>query len=69
MSAMYYISLFNQDISSWITSNVTNMNSMFKDSIVFNQDISNWHVSKVKKFQLIFWNCPMSESNKPTKFK
>ena len=34
---------FNQDISSWDVSNVTDMRSMFYDSS-FNQDISSWVV-------------------------
>ena len=29
MNSMFYDSAFNQDISSWDVSNVTNMNSMF----------------------------------------
>lgn len=44
---------FNDDISSWDTSNVTNMNRMFstqfaRDSVVFNQDISKWDTSNVE---------------------
>jgi len=38
---------FNQDISSWDVSNVTNMNSMFYSSTAFNQDISSWCVSNI----------------------
>ena len=38
---------FNQDISSWNTSGVTNMNSMFDGADAFNQDISSWDVSQV----------------------
>ena len=37
---------FNQDISNWDVSNVTNMSFMFADAISFNQDIGNWDVSK-----------------------
>jgi surface protein len=43
---MFNSSVFNQDISGWTVSNVTNMNSMFNSSI-FNQDISSWNVSSV----------------------
>ena len=35
---------FNQDISSWDVSNVTDMRGMFERSS-FNQDISSWDVS------------------------
>ncbi len=38
---------FNQDISSWDTSNVTDTSFMFQDANAFNQDISNWDVSSV----------------------
>ena len=34
---------FNQDISSWDVSNVTDMGGMFSNSS-FNQDISSWDV-------------------------
>ena len=39
---------FNQDISSWNVSNVTNMSWMFYNCKSFNQDISKWDVSKVR---------------------
>ena len=44
-------SAFNQDIgtSTWDTSNVTDMNYMFRDASAFNQDISGWTVTKVNK--------------------
>ena len=38
---------FNQDLSQWDVSNVTNMIGMFNDAVAFNQDISNWDVSNV----------------------
>ena len=38
---------FNQDISSWDTSNVTNMSDMFQDATSFNQNLSGWDVSNV----------------------
>jgi surface protein len=38
---------FNQDISSWDVSSVTNMANMFDYAIAFNQDISLWDISSV----------------------
>ncbi|OUT99040.1 MAG: hypothetical protein CBB92_06195 [Flammeovirgaceae bacterium TMED32] len=40
---------FDQDISSWDVSNVTNMHGMFIDALTFNQDLSSWEVKSVKK--------------------
>ncbi len=45
---------FNQDISSWDVSNVTNMSQMFKFAYSFNQDINRWDVSNVKDMSGMF---------------
>jgi surface protein len=45
---------FNQDISSWDVSNVTNMGFMFAEATVFNQDISSWDVSSVTVMVFMF---------------
>ena len=45
---------FNQNISSWDTSNVTDMSSMFQGATVFNQDISNWDTSNVTTMFAMF---------------
>ena len=45
---------FNQDISSWDVSNVTNMGGMFANEQVFNQDISSWDVSNVTTMEYMF---------------
>ena len=41
---------FNQDISGWDTSKVTNMSRMFFQTSTFDQDISSWDVSNVSSF-------------------
>ena len=45
---------FNQDISSWDTSNVTNMKNMFFSAAAFNQDISGWDTSSVTDMSYMF---------------
>lgn len=39
--------VFNQDISGWNVSNVTNMDHMFYSAQTFNQDLSGWCVSNI----------------------
>ena len=45
---------FNQDISDWDVSSVTNMNGMFNSASAFNQDISGWDVSSVTDIEKMF---------------
>jgi surface protein len=40
-------SSFNQDISNWNTSLVTNMQFMFFNASSFNQDLSGWCVTLI----------------------
>jgi gliding motility-associated-like protein len=47
---------FNQDISSWDTSNVTWMQFMFLNANSFNQDIGNWDTSSVNNMSGMFYN-------------
>ena len=46
---------FNQDISSWDVSNVTNMSGMFLYAESFNQPIVNWDVSNVTDMSSMFY--------------
>ena len=45
---------FNQDIGSWETGNVLDMNYMFFDASSFNQDINAWDVSSVADMDSMF---------------
>jgi surface protein len=47
-------STFNEDISNWDVSNVTNMSWMFFGGKAFNQDISKWDVSNVTNMARMF---------------
>ena len=57
MTALFYYSSFNGDISEWDVSNVENMNHMFDTSKFTgkNGDISNWDASKVKSMGYMFY--------------
>merc|ERR1712032_249539 len=50
----YGASAFNQDLSKWDVSTVTDMRTMFADASSFNQDLSNWDVSKVTDMEEMF---------------
>ena len=45
---------FNQDISMWNVSSVTNMDSMFYNANSFNQPLNNWNVSNVTNMNVMF---------------
>ncbi len=55
MSALFYNSEFNGDISKWDVSKVMFMDGMFEGS-EFNGDISKWNVSNVKDMHSMFYN-------------
>jgi len=46
--------VFNQDLSKWDVSKVTNMPQMFYQATAFNQDLSKWDVSKVTSMRYMF---------------
>jgi surface protein len=54
---------FNEDITTWDTSNVTDMASMFYNCPNFNQNISYWDVSNVTTMQFMFITSFFSVSN------
>jgi len=56
-------STFNEDISSWDTSNVVNMTGMFANAHEFNQPIGSWITSKVTSMNGMFANA--HEFNQP----
>ena len=45
---------FNQDISNWDVSNVTDMSGLFSGLILFNQDLNKWDVSNVETMERMF---------------
>ena len=51
---------FNQDISSWDVSSVTDMRAMFYNS-AFNQDIGNWDTSSVTDMSSMFYNSAFNQ--------
>ena len=57
---------FNQDISSWDVSNVTNMYEMFENASSFNQPIGNWDVSNVTNMYEMFENASSFNQNLST---
>ena len=44
-------SAFNQDISGWNVSNITDFNGAFHGASQFNQDLSSWNVANATTFQ------------------
>jgi surface protein len=56
---------FNQNISSWDVSKVTDMNNMFRgiDSSKFNQNIGSWDVSKVTEMGGMFFQATSFNQN------
>ena len=64
----YEKSEFNDDISKWDVSNVTDMGFIFRET-PFNGDISGWNVSSVTNMGsmfCMFCDCSIPEACKPT---
>ena len=55
MSMFSSASSFNDEISKWDVSRVTNMANMFTSASSFNGYISQWDVSKVKSMEEMFF--------------
>ena len=57
---------FNQDISSWDVSNVTNIAGMFRYASAFNQDLTKWCVTKFTSEPSFFsQSSALTDANKP----
>ena len=54
MNNLFRYKNFNDDISYWDTSNVTDMGNMFRDNDIFGQDLGNWDVSNVTNMSNMF---------------
>nr|WP_272873032.1 BspA family leucine-rich repeat surface protein [Mycoplasma phocoeninasale] len=54
---------FNQNISYWDVSKVTNMSSMFKNARKFNQSLYYWDVSKVTDMSSMFEGAALFNDN------
>ena len=63
MSELLSGSSFNGDLSSWDVSNVTNMDSMFREATLFNGDISNWDTSNVTNMHAMFVEAELFNSD------
>ena len=52
--AFNYAQYFNADLSQWIVSKATRMDSMFNTARVFDRDLSKWNTSKVTRMEQMF---------------
>jgi surface protein len=63
MSSMFNSSTFNENISSWDTSNATTMSGMFQNASNFTQDISRWNTALVTTMSGMFYGASKFNSN------
>ncbi len=56
-------SKFNQDISFWDTSNITDMSRMFEFATAFNQPLHYWNISNVTYMTNIFRESGLKQKN------
>jgi len=62
MSSMFADSEFNNNISNWNVTNVTNMSYMFFSS-KFDGDISDWNINRVSKLNNFGTLCNIDINN------
>lgn len=55
IATFYGNGMFNQDISSWNTSYITDMSYMFFHASKFDQPLDNWNTSKVTNMNSMFY--------------
>lgn len=60
---LFYYSTFDDDISSWDLSTVTDTHEMFHQYNSFNQDIGSWDVSNVVDMSNMFSTCYVFDQN------
>lgn len=56
MSSLFYGAIsFNEDLSNWDVSHVTDMSYMFSDATSFNGNVSAWNTSSVTSMFAMFY--------------
>lgn len=70
LNAMFHdASSFNQDLSSWNVSNVTNFSLMFNGATLFHQDLSGWNTTNATKWDWFGKYSKLSNDQTPIKFR